>query len=126
MPVSRKLDIKQIYELPHLPPPFDRMEIREFPPPLYPRKPVDFVVESSAGQRCLHCGESRLTDCIYRFITFLCGWSSTVEYDPRETAPDDIRPYRRVTLCEGDKYARQIEKSIPFPNPKEKTNAQTQ
>jgi len=35
---------------------------------------IDFV-STRSDEKCPHCGENRITDCIYGHLTFLCGAS---------------------------------------------------
>ncbi len=48
---------------------------------LLPKEPIDFVSPPREGEKdaCPHCGERRITDCIYGVCTFLCGFSRKLD-----------------------------------------------
>lgn len=60
---------------------------------LFPLRPITFI-SVRQGENCPHCGENRVTDDIYGFITYLCGASRTCE---------------QTTECEKDHYLGFIE-----------------
>lgn len=42
---------------------------------LFPLKPIDFISDRKGNDKCPHCGETKVTDCIHDKLTFICGAS---------------------------------------------------
>ena len=53
---------------------------------LLPAQPIDFV-GVRPGEPCPHCGDERVTDCIWNFVTGLCGSSHLFDEDGWHDTP---------------------------------------
>lgn len=67
-------------------------------PPLIPNDVIiDFVSNSPHPPGCPKCGETRTTNCIYGFLTYLCGSSGSAN--------------KEKTICQGNYWEKFVENS---------------